>query len=460
MSRTIAVLAALVLALLVAATAEAATYDVQLCADPAATGFVARNDNAAAFLASARCPNVPGEPFSGVYVGTNTANGGMTRGTVASWTLNAPAGTTFDAVVVRRQLMRSDPDYAVEAVKADGTIVDACLGDNDCDGAATNQTFRRTRGLTFQVRCVAATCATSQAGPRASYRIVSGTATIDDPAPPVIVAATASAWQRTPALTVSATDASGVASLTVKTGEKALGTTTLTCDFRHLQPCPGTGSATFTTDLPDGTYPLTVTATDAAGQASTAPYGTLMLDRTAPASPIGLTVRATGNGMYAYSWTNPDQGQAAPIAAAHLSDGTVVRGADIQQLESASPVERVHLEDAAGNADPTTAAGTSSNTPLQLKPPILQSTTAPKIKIASAKRQGTRLVVKGTVSNATTSKVTVTLTRGKRTARKTATLARGRFTIRVALSATMRRKGSVALTVRHGTVRATKRLRF
>jgi hypothetical protein len=164
--------------------------------------------------------------------------------------------------------------------------------------------------------------------------------------------------------------------------------------------------------------------------------------------------------MYAYTWTNPDQGQAAPIAAARLSDGTVVRGANIQQLESASPVERIYLEDAAGNADPATAAGASTGTPLQLKPPILQSTRAPKIKVSSAKRQGTRLVVKGTVTNASTTRVAVTVTRGKRSTRKTATLSKGRFTVRVALSSALRRKGTVTLTVRHGTAKTTKRLRF
>ncbi len=283
---------------------------------------------------------------------------------------------------------------------------------------------------------------------------------VEDTSAPVIAPTTASAWQRTPAVAVSATDASGVASLALKSGDRTLGTTALTCDYRHLQPCPGTGSATFTAELPDGTYPLTAQATDAAAQTSTAAYGTLMLDRTAPASPTGLTVRAVGNGMYAYTWTNPDQGQAAPIAAARLSDGTVVKGANIQQLESASPVERVHLEDAAGNADPATAAGASTGTPLQLKPPILQSTRAPKIKVSSAKRQGTRLVVKGTVTNASTTRVAVTVTRGKRSTRKTATLSKGRFTVRVALSSALRRKGTVTLTVRHGTAKATKRLRF
>jgi hypothetical protein len=68
--------------------------------------------------------------------------------------------------------------------------------------------------------------------------------------------------------------------------------------------------------------------------------------------------------------------------------------------------------------------------------------------------------VKGTVANAASTRVSATLKRGKRTTRKTASLAKGRFTLRIALSAAMRRKGTVTLTVRHGTAKATKRLRF
>ena len=109
-----------------------------------------------------------------------------------------------------------------------------------------------------------------EAGPGVADR-VRRRATIEDPAAPVIAPIAASTWQRTPAVTVSATDASGVASLDVEErATRRSGPTTLTCDYRHLQPCPGTGSATITADLPDGTYPLTAQATDAAAQSSTA----------------------------------------------------------------------------------------------------------------------------------------------------------------------------------------------
>lgn len=457
MKLSAAAFAAVFLAL-VPATAQGATYKVQLCADPQATGFVAANGNASAFNTVAACPWDVTQRFSGVLVGVKPGTGGMARGSSARWTLTAPSGTTFDEVTVRRRLEKIDRDYEIE-VNADGTLVDGCRNGVRCEDEVATRTYEPTAQLAFSVGCAEPSCQNSTGNPRAWLAVQNATATIDDPKPPTLTPVS-STWQRVPDVTVAATDASGIASLTLKTGTTTLGTTNLTCDFRHLQPCPGTGTATFATALPDGIHPLTAQATDAAGQAATAQIGTLQLDRVAPAAPMGLTVRATGTGRYAYIWTNPDQGTDAPIAAAHLSDGTVVKGANIQQLESASPVERIHLEDEAGNADPATAVGTSSGQPLTLKPPILESTSQPRIKLSSAKREGTRLVVKGTVTNGTAAKVTATLKRGSRTARKSANVSRGRFTIRIALSSTMRRKGTVSLTVRHGTAKATKRVRF
>ena len=93
-----------------------------------------------------------------------------------------------------------------------------------------------------------------------------------------------------------------------KSGDRTLGTTALDLRLPASAAVPGTGSATFTAELPDGTYPLTAQATDAAAQTATAAYGTLMLDRTAPASPTGLTVRAVGNGMYALHVDEPGPG--------------------------------------------------------------------------------------------------------------------------------------------------------
>lgn len=457
MRASVFALVALVAALIVPA-AQAGTYDVQLCADPQETGFAVRNDNPSVLTTRAACPPVLTDPFVGVLVGTKVDVGDMVGGTAASWTVSAPTGTSFETLRVQRRLAKIDRAYEI-AVVSNGAVVDGCGSGSRCDANVATVNYDLTREVAFRVRCAATTCSTAT-GSRAWLTIESARATVDDPAPPVIApTATLGTWQRTPEVSVGATDASGIASVALHKDGQAVGAVTSTCDFRHLRPCPA-GAVTVSVALPDGAHALTATATDAAGQSSTAAIGTLLLDRQAPGAPEGLTVQPSGTGFYLYSWRNPDQGTAAPIAAAHLSDGTVVKGAGITQLISASPVERIHLEDAAGNADAATAVGVATARTLPLNPPILEDAAAPRIKLSSARRSGTRLIVKGSVANATSGKVTATVTRGKRSTRKSTAVRKGKFSITLSLNATMRRKGSVTLTVKHGSAKATKRLRF
>lgn len=458
MKASVLALVALVVGLL-PAVAHAGTYDVQLCADPQVTGFVTRNDNPGVLTTTSVCPSVANDPFSGVFAGVKVGTGSMARGTTAGWTVTAPPGTSFEALTVRRRLAKGDPNYEVSVVKADGSIPDGCLADDTCGEGVSTRTYGRTSELTFRVRCAAVICGTSTQGSRAWITVESARATIEDPAAPAITPPAAERWQRTPAVSVTATDASGIASVALRSGDQVVGSQTLACDYRHLQPCPATGTGTFTLDIADGNHALTAEATDAAGQVATSAFGTLKLDRQPPAAPEGLSVQSAGAGRYLYIWRNPDQGAAAPIAAAHLSDGTVVKGNGITQIESASSTERIYLEDEAGNADPETAIGVGSNRTLPLNPPILQDA-APRIRLSSARRSGKRLIVKGRVSNATSAKVTATVSRGAHKARKAAGVRKGRFTITLTLNATMRRKGSVTLTVRHAGAKATKRLRF
>jgi len=454
------VLAALVLAI-VPATARAGTYDVRLCADPQATGFVERNDAPATLTTAASCPAKVGDPISGVYAGVTPGITGMVAGATASWTVTAPAGTTLRSLTARHRFAKADPNYEVAVVNAEGAVLDGCAFAVACTEEVATRTYGATRAMTFRVRCVAAVCANSTLGTRAWVLVDEASATIEDPAAPVMSApSTAAGWQRSADVPLAAEDASGIAALTLRVGAQTLAARPQSCDYRHLQPCPGSVTLTVPADLPDGTHTLTAVATDAAGQSTTSAPATLRLDRHAPASPQDVAVRATGTGTYLYTWRNPAQGDAAPIAAAHLSDGTVVRAAGVQQLEGPTADGIVYLEDEAGNADPATAVGVGTGATVGVQRPILQTTASPKIKFTSARRNGTRLIVRGTVSNATTAKVTATVSRGRRSVRKSATLKRGRFTISVPLSATLRRKGTVTLTVRHGAAKASKRIRF
>ena len=113
----------------------------------------------------------------------------------------------------------------------------------------------------------------------------------------------------------------------------AVGSQAEACDFRHLVPCPAPLQASVPTSLADGVHALTVAATDAAGNIGTA-TATLKLDTKAPTAPVGLSVSRSG-GSFVYTWTNPDTTGTAPIAAAHLSDGTVVKGDNLQTLPRA-----------------------------------------------------------------------------------------------------------------------------
>src|SRR6202012_4046197 len=64
---------------------------------------------------------------------------------------------------------------------------------------------------------------------------------------------------------------SGVARVTLALGQTVLGTAQSTCQPSVLQPCPSTTGGAFSVDthqVPDGTYPVILTAYDASGDAA------------------------------------------------------------------------------------------------------------------------------------------------------------------------------------------------
>jgi len=407
-------LALLALAL-VPASAQAGTYDVQLCGE----GFTARNDSPATLATTASCP-------AGVTVAVRPGPLGPPPGASAAWTLTAPAGTTLKALRVRRNLVKDDRTYDVAVVTGEGGVLESCPFGDDCSYEGT-LTYRpaATRSIAFRVGCAAAAplCPNSPV----SFAVTEATATIDDREPPVLVE---TGWQHT--AEVVAQDASGVRNIAGR--EQA-------CSFTRLPPCPERVAAAL--DLPDGVHTVSVTATDAAGQSRTAPV-TVRVDRVAPESPIGLSVTPG----FVYAWTNP--AGMAPIVAAHLSDGTVVRGEGISQLQAARGDLGVWLEDAAGNADPETAVRLGPVRPIALDRPVLQTT--PQLRVTRTSRSGRTLTVRGTAQ----ARVTATLTRFGKTVRGSARPRSGRWTLKLRVA----RRGTYRLTVRSGGVTVRKRVRL
>lgn len=139
------------------------------------------------------------------------------------------------------------------------------------------------------------------------------------------------------------------------------------CNPTFAVPCPGSPSADLsleTTGLNDGTHTLAVTATDGAGNATTA-NRTVRVDNTPP-DPVAPSLMG-GEGWrttndFGMSWVN-STGQHAPITAAGwelCSEGRCVEGSrqesgieEIRNLAVPRPGDhtaRIWLEDAAGNS--------------------------------------------------------------------------------------------------------------
>ncbi len=408
------------IALALAPPAHAGTYDVQLCAE----GFTARNDSPSTLTTTATCP-------SGLSVAVRPGALGPAPGASAAWTLTAPAGTTLRALRVRRSLVKDDRNYDVAVQTGEGTVLESCPFGDECTTEGT-RTYRpsATRSIAFRVGCAAAAPLCPNA--TAQIAVSEATATIDDPEPPVVKGASAG-WQRT--ADVLAEDASGIRNVAGRDQP---------CSFTRLPPCPDRVLAPL--DVADGVHTVSVTATDAAGQSRTAPV-TIRVDRVAPEAPQGLSVTPGPNG-YVYAWTNPVG--MAPIAAAHLSDGTVVRGEGITQAQATSGDLSVWLEDAAGNADPASAVRIAAVRPIALNPPVLQ--TPPRLQITRTTRSGRTLTLRGTAQ----ARVTASLTRFGKTVRGAARVRNGRWTLRLRVA----KRGTYRLTVRSNGVTVRRLVRL
>jgi hypothetical protein len=134
------------------AAARAGTYDVQLCTDPAASGFTAANGAPGTFDMTAVCP--PPLAGDGVYVGVKTTGSGTGPGTFAGWTVTAPPATTFAAFTAQRRLRKSDAAYEIAVRDANNSIVDGCwIG--TCGEEVANRSYLPSRSFSFGIRCVA-----------------------------------------------------------------------------------------------------------------------------------------------------------------------------------------------------------------------------------------------------------------------------------------------------------------
>jgi hypothetical protein len=274
---------------------------------------------------------------------------------------------------------------------------------------------------------------------------------------------------------VAASDASGVGTVSLKAGGVTFGSQEQGCDYSRMQPCPSGMRTAFIVDtakVPDGTYDLVATATDAARQSGTA-AGVLRVDRSAPAAPSQFAITRNPDQTFGLSWINPDQGTASPIVAARVQvcevtgcGETVIReGRDINQiasiaLPSGERTIKVWLEDEAGHTEPGNAAALTVDPStveaprvLDTRPPVLlPAGLAPssRLRLTRAKRSGAILTLSGTIARSATAAIRADVSRG----RTTASLAgartkpkKGRWSLKVRLTTGLRRADAFYVSV-------------
>jgi hypothetical protein len=146
--------------------------------------------------------------------------------------------------------------------------------------------------------------------------------------------------------------------------------------YAQRAPCPnGPGAITVNTRmLGEGSQTLAVEAFDAGDNVGASAGITVRVDNTAPgAVPVGVEGGETWRNQNDFDliWNNPDEGDRAPITAAHYrlcrvnasecSDGTqpgvgIERLADLRVPDAGEWQIRIWRQDAAGNQEPTNAS--------------------------------------------------------------------------------------------------------
>jgi hypothetical protein len=331
--------------------------------------------------------------------------GTVPKGTRGYYVAQAPAGATFTKVRWDGSRKRRDCRWTLQAYTTGpgGAGTKAMVNKrgvaDDCRGPARGQasgTGRRPRTYTDAVAGATrfvqkVSCSGNRGSKRCSNRAPAYVQTrlleitVADQTPPgVQIAAdnpyTQGAWVNgNQPVNYTADDNTGVKNVQAYVDAARVGAHSRDCNYRGLGglvPCPngpGSVSPPPADRLPEGTHTLGLAAIDSANNLAVSNLITVRVDRTAPGA-VGVGV-AGGEGWrsgndFDLSWTNPAEGDRAPITAANYrlcqAGGQCVdasrTGEAIAALENvAVPAEgewqlRMWRTDAAGNSQPANAS--------------------------------------------------------------------------------------------------------
>ncbi|HEY1567339.1 MAG TPA: hypothetical protein VGF68_09985 [Solirubrobacteraceae bacterium] len=262
-----------------AATARA-DYNVINCGGSPAPAWFEGLDSSAGFAAAS-----DGCTTGGAY-GFDIAGTSMTPNTDVGVGLRAPSGLAFTHVTVHYDTIPTSAGAeAFMRIEHDGSLmIDALMG-NATAGTDLSAGLPDTRDITFNVYCSSSDGSVPCSFTSTNILTLGAmTLTLHDTGQPTVSAtggnlAVAGAYAGVQTLSFSAADAgSGVDHVTVALGATVLAAAQSVCQTFNLSPCPSTAAGTLdvdTTRVPDGTYPVTLTAYDASGDATPVQVSTI-----------------------------------------------------------------------------------------------------------------------------------------------------------------------------------------
>jgi hypothetical protein len=395
--RRVAGMAALAVALLGSGPARANEFTINACqADRAEFSTRAFEDFANRGMMWRRACDPEGPGLRGLVTANVVRSGRVVRGSRSYFVLKAPEGTQFARFTWSGQARRHDCRYALQlwAARPDGSSV--AIKNVRANRGCPNQGKTQAAGWPYphtydipgatqivqRVLCVGSSETPYCSARNLNYiRTFKAAATVVDTSPPGVTITQDNAFTRgewvggTQEVRYGALDNVGVRLARAVIAVTPSGDAPRPCNYAVRIPCPnGPGSVVVdTAGAAEGSQAMTLQAEDAAANLGVSSPVTVRIDNTAPgAVPVAIEGGDTWHNRndFDVTWTNPDEGDRAPITASRYrlclpgraECSTDRRPGEVDRLSDLSvqaPGEwqlRVWREDAAGNHEPANAS--------------------------------------------------------------------------------------------------------
>jgi hypothetical protein len=396
-TRSVAGIAAIAFVMLAAAPSRANEFTINACqADRTEFSTQAFEDFANRGMMWKRACDPEGPGLRGLVTANVVRAGRVVRGSRSYFIMEAPGGTRFSRLTWSGQARRQDCRYALQlwAARPDGSSVAIknVRANRGCPNPGHAQAAGWPSAHTYdiggatkiiqRVLCVG--------GPDTAYcssrglnyiRTFKAQATVVDTSPPAVAITQDNAFTRGEWITgmqqvnYAVLDNVGVRVVRPVVAGVAYGDALRPCNFAQRVPCQnGPGLLVVNAHaLGEGSHSMALQAFDAASNAGESPPIPVRVDNTAPgAVPIAIEAGDAWRNRndFDIAWTNPDEGDRAPITASRyrlcpmgraecITDRRVGEVDRLADLAVPSPGEwQLHVwrEDAAGNHEPANAS--------------------------------------------------------------------------------------------------------